>query len=420
MFELGCIADDLTGATDLGVNLAAEGMRVLQLIGAPSGDPDTGLGETADAVIVALKSRTCEVQTAVSASRAGADWLLESGARRLYFKYCSTFDSRPTGNIGPVTMALMEASDGDLAVVCPASPENGRTVRDGRLLVHGVPLAETHMRHHPLTPMTESNVAALMDAQTGPGHSGLVKLETVRAGADNIAGALDALRAQGRRFAVCDAETETDLEGIAAGSGAGTLLTGAAGLGRGFARHLGRTVLAPPTETKTPLPDLPGHVAILSGSCSARSLEQVRHAEARMAAMRIDVSRIADAPYAERILAEAIHKTRAGNLLVYSTAGENERQAPGDAGLGERIETFHARLAAHLKDAGTRKFIVAGGETAGSVVRALGVSSMMIGDLIDPGVPWTVTTTDPALLLACKSGNFGAVDFFTRAVEMVS
>lgn len=420
MIELGCIADDLTGATDLGINLSSEGMHVLQLIGVPGEDPDPGLIEKADAVIVALKSRNCDPQAAVSASRASANWLRKASAHRIYFKYCSTFDSTPAGNIGPVTVALMEDTGSELAVVCPASPENGRTVRNGELLVNGVPLAETHMRHHPSTPMTESSLLTLMDAQSEPDQTGVVTLETVRSGAEAVIRAFDNLHRSACSFAVCDAETEEDLQTIAEASGPRVLLTGAAGLGRGFARNLRQRATAGKDDKTIALPRLPGHVVILSGSCSARSVEQVDHAGGHIPAMRIDVMRISEPDYIESFIKETVARAIQDNLLIYSTAAENKRPLTSNTGLGEQIESFHARLARALRRAGVRKFIIAGGETAGSVVRALGVTGMMVGDVIDPGVPWTVTTTEPALLLACKSGNFGAVDFFTRAVEMVT
>jgi uncharacterized protein YgbK (DUF1537 family) len=63
--------------------------------------------------------------------------------------------------------------------------------------------------------------------------------------------------------------------------------------------------------------------------------------------------------------------------------------------------------------------VVAGGETSGAVVQRLGVTTLRIGRQIDPGVPWTFSLAEPRLALALKSGNFGGVDFFEKALEMV-
>ena len=88
---LGCIADDFTGGTDLANNLVRAGMRTVQVIGVP------GAGAApvadADAVVVALKSRTAPVAEAVAQSLAAARWLRAQGAAQIYFKVCSTFDS---------------------------------------------------------------------------------------------------------------------------------------------------------------------------------------------------------------------------------------------------------------------------------------------------------------------------------------
>ncbi|SCE39033.1 Putative sugar-binding N-terminal domain-containing protein, partial [Streptomyces sp. IgraMP-1] len=175
MPTLGAIADDFTGATDLATMLVSRGFRTLVAIGADAVDPEASA--EADAVVVALKSRTAPVEEAVADSLAALIALRAAGCRRCYFKYCSTFDSTQRGNIGPVADALLEAVHADRTVVVPAFPATGRTVRDGLLYVHGEPLDRSPMRHHPLTPMTDASLARLLRPQTRhpvrhdpPGH----------------------------------------------------------------------------------------------------------------------------------------------------------------------------------------------------------------------------------------------------------
>src|SRR5690554_3396189 len=122
---LGAIADDFTGATDLANNLVRAGMRCVQLIGVP--DDTIDMNEV-DAVVVALKSRFCPANEAIASSLSALDWLQAHGARQIFFKYCSTFDSTDAGNIGPVTDALLERLGGQQTVMVPAFPANGRTV----------------------------------------------------------------------------------------------------------------------------------------------------------------------------------------------------------------------------------------------------------------------------------------------------
>src|SRR5512139_3698743 len=158
---LGCIADDFTGATDLANNLVRAGMRTVQTIGVPTADA----AFDADAVVVALKSRTTPPSEAVAASLAAARWLRACGAQQLYFKVCSTFDSTPRGNIGPVAEALLAETGAAQALVTPAFPEAGRTVYMGHLFVGKALLSDSPMRHHPLTPMTDANLVRVLQAQ---------------------------------------------------------------------------------------------------------------------------------------------------------------------------------------------------------------------------------------------------------------
>jgi uncharacterized protein YgbK (DUF1537 family) len=197
---LGCIADDFTGATDLANNLVRAGMRVVQAIGVPAAP----LQDDVDAVVVALKSRTIPAVDAVGQSLAALRWLQGQGARQVYFKYCSTFDSTPRGNIGPVAEALMDAMGTDFSIACPAFPENKRTIFKGSLFVGDVPLNESGMKDHPLTPMTDANLVRVLQAQCRR-RVGLVDYTVVARGEAAIRERIQALRAEGIGLAIVDA-----------------------------------------------------------------------------------------------------------------------------------------------------------------------------------------------------------------------
>jgi uncharacterized protein YgbK (DUF1537 family) len=409
---IGCIADDLTGATDLGVTLAREGLAVTQL----NGVPDAALEiPAADAVVVALKSRTNPPAEAIAWSLAALAWLQRRGAERIYFKYCSTFDSTPRGNIGPVADALLAALGSDFTVATPAYPRNQRSVYLGNLFVGDVPLAESGMRNHPLTPMTDSNLVRVLAAQAN-GKVGLVAYDAAEAGPAAIGQRCAELRASGHRYAILDATRDEHLVAAGIACLAMKLTTGAAGLGMGLARALAPRAAGVRSEAKAgALPRIEGPAVMLSGSCSEATLGQVEAARQKFQSFRIDPLAL------ERGGAEAAiewGRSRLGPapILLYSTA-KPEELARGHA---QAIEGAFRKIARALAEAGARRFVVAGGETSGAVVEALGVRALAIGPEIDPGVPWTASVAGPKLLLALKSGNFGSREFFSKAFEVLA
>jgi uncharacterized protein YgbK (DUF1537 family) len=393
---LACIADDLTGATDLGVTLAREGLSVVQVNGVPGPALEA---PDADAVVVALKSRTNDPEEAVAWSLESLEWLLRAGATRCYFKVCSTFDSTPRGNIGPVADALLDAFSAEFALVTPAYPRNARTVYRGNLFVGEVPLAESGMRNHPLTPMTDSNLVRVLAAQT-TGRVGLIDCDAA------LRERCAALRAEGYRYAIVDAIRDEQL--IAAGEVCALmpLAVGGAGLAMGIARAL---MKGAPRRTAQALPRVAGASVILAGSCSDATLGQVEAARARYPSLRLDAQEL-DVPAA---LAWAKSRLGAAPVMLYTSAPAAERTA----GRADAIEQAFRDLARGLAAAGVRRFVVAGGETSGAVAGALGVKALAIGPEIAPGVPWTASLGGEPMLLALKSGNFGGPDFFMKAFE---
>jgi uncharacterized protein YgbK (DUF1537 family) len=433
---LGCIADDFTGATDLANNLVRAGMRVVQTIGVPATPAEVaGLGD-ADAVVVALKSRTAPVEEAVAQSLAACRWLRAGGAQQIYFKVCSTFDSTPAGNIGPVAQALMAelaqqtaAPITDFAIVTPAFPENGRTVFKGHLFVGDVLLSDSPMRHHPLTPMTDASLVRVMQAQLSDGaRCGLIEHRTVARGAPAVRERIAALRAEGVGFAVADAVGDADLHVLAQASSHLALVVAGSGLAIGIPALHG---LVPRPEAAA-LPKATGACAVVSGSCSAATNAQVADFIARAPggadrAFAIDPLRLAaEEDVAAQALAWAVPRLAAGPVLVYATAAPEAVKAVqaqlGVERAGALVEQALARVAQGLVAAGVGQLLVAGGETSGACVQALGVDTLRIGPQIDPGVPWchaTPPTRTQGLHLALKSGNFGGTDFFTRAFEVL-
>ena len=419
--SLGCIADDFTGATDLANNLVRAGMRVVQVIGVPeAGAPAP---PDADAVVVALKSRTAPVERAVSESLAAASWLRTQGARQLYFKVCSTFDSTPQGNIGPVAEALAALTGASIVPVTPAFPENGRTVFMGHLFVGEQLLSDSPMRQHPLTPMTDASLVRVLQAQLRRGRAGLVARRHVAAGAEAVTAQLASLRAEGVTMAVVDAVDDADLHVLAEAAQALPLVVAGSGLAIG----LPRWHVAMPCQHAAALPPAQGASAVVAGSCSAATQAQVAHfVAAGGEAFAIDpLLALAGRDLVTEALSWAGPRLSRRPVLVYATApAESVRAVQARLGAdaaGALVEDILARVARGLVARGVARLVVAGGETSGACVQALGVTQLRIGPQIEPGVPWchAVRGSD-GLHLALKSGNFGGVDFFSRAFQTLT
>jgi 3-dehydrotetronate 4-kinase len=415
---LGCIADDFTGATDLASMLVRHGMATVQLIGAPAADVDPG---DARAVVVALKSRTTPAAEAVEQSLAALAWLRARSARQILFKYCSTFDSTDQGNIGPVSEALLEALGADFTIACPALPENGRSLYMGHLFVGERLLSDTHMRHHPLTPMTDSNLVAVLGRQSAA-PVGLVPYPVVERGPEAIRERFTELRRAGVRQAIADATSDRHLLDLGTAAADLALVTGGSGIAMGLPANFRRAGLLAEGSEADRLPPVGGHAAVLAGSCSAATLEQIERFAASGPVLSLDpLALVRDGAEVERAIAWVESRLGEAPLLIASSAPPAEvarvQEAVGRERAGAAIEAAMATIARALVERGVRRLVVAGGETAGAVVAALGVRGLRIGPPIDPGVPWTVSLDAPHLALALKSGNFGAPDFFRKAFE---
>ncbi|MGJ9372710.1 3-oxo-tetronate kinase [Nesterenkonia sp. CF4.4] len=442
--RIGVLADDFTGATDIAGFLVAAGMTTVQFT-SPEDLPEH-LDERVDAAVISLKTRSIPSDEAVAQTLKGLTALASHGAEQIIFKYCSTFDSTSEGNIGPVTDALLDAMGEEFTVLAPALPVNGRTVYQGHLFVHDQPLDESGMRDHPVTPMTDSSLVRLMQAQA-QGRAVVIPYATVEAGPQAVRQALTEARASGARYAVPDTVEMRHLETLGEALTELPLITGGSGIGYGLARAVTRAHAATEPEggdSPSVAADwtfTPGPAVVLSGSSSQMTNAQVRAYRSHAAALALDIGAVlaeADA-YCAEILGWVAREQRPDAMapLVYATASPEEvraaQQQHGAQELSAAIEDFFSRLARALRDHGTRRFIVAGGETSGAVTQGLRVRGFEVGPQIAPGVPWTRTlpdahlqgadpegTSEEVLDLALKSGNFGDEDFFSAAQQLAS
>jgi uncharacterized protein YgbK (DUF1537 family) len=415
---LGCIADDFTGATDLANMLVRGGMRTVQTIGVPDAD----VRIDADALVVALKSRTAPAREAVRQSLHALAWLRAQGCRQFFFKYCSTFDSTNKGNIGPVADALLDALKDDFTIACPAFPENGRTIFRGNLFVGDVLLSESGMENHPLTPMSDPNLVRVLQRQT-KSKVGLIRYDTIAKGAEAIRARIADLKEDGVRIAIADALSDSDLYMLGKACRDLPLVTGGSGIALGLPQNFHSADLLVYAGDAADLQEIEGRSVVLAGSASKATNAQVADWRASKPSFRIDPIALSRG---EPVIERAIDFARKCDetVLIYATSAPDEVKAIqkelGAAKAGHLVEDALASIARGLRDDGVRKFVVAGGETSGAVVQALNVRSLRIGPQIDPGVPATQSIGEDGELplgLALKSGNFGTVDFFTKALK---
>jgi uncharacterized protein YgbK (DUF1537 family) len=417
---LGCIADDFTGATDLANMLVRGGMRTVQSIGIPTAEMAAGLD--ADAIVIALKSRTTPAAEAVEESLDALEWLRERGCEQIFFKYCSTFDSTAAGNIGQVSEALLEKLGSDFTLACPAFPENGRTIFRGHLFVQDQLLNECGMQNHPLTPMTDANLVRVLQSQTQQ-KVGLLRYDSIAKGVDGVRSKIAELRADGVKMAIADALSDADLYTLGEACADLPLLTGGSGLALGLPGNFRKAGKLRDIDAAQLAPVAGGEV-VLAGSASVATNGQVAAwLEARRPALRINPLELAAGrPVVEQALEFA---RKAGEtVLIYATSSPDEvkavQQQLGVERAGALVEDALGQIAKGLLNAGVRRFVVAGGETSGAVVQALGVQLLQIGAQIDPGVPATVSSGAQPLAMALKSGNFGGRDFFSKALKQLA
>ena len=417
---LGCIGDDFTGSTDLANTLVRNGMRTVQLLGVPD---DYANVPDADAIVIALKSRTAPVQDAVAESLAARRWLQRRGAKQLFFKYCSTFDSTDQGNIGPVADALLDGV-GQFSVACPAFPENKRTIYKGHLFVGDVLLSDSPMRDHPLTPMTDASLVRVLGRQTA-GKVGLIELNTVKQGASAVSAAMERLAKDGYRYAILDATEDAHLFALGEACQHLPLITGGSGMALGLPENFRRAGLLVPNPQADALPEVGGLAAVIAGSCSVATIGQIAFMQRTQPSYKLDPLKLSAG---EDQVAAALDFSRSklgeGPVLIYASASPEEvkqaQDALGKERASEVIETAQGKIAQGLVAAGVRKFVIAGGETSGAVVSALKIKALQIGPQIDPGVPWTMSMGETKIALALKSGNFGGEDFFLKALRCIA
>ncbi len=415
---LGCIADDFTGASDAASFLVKGGMRTVLCTGIPADDV-ASFCEKADAVVIALKTRTGESANAVDESLHAVQWLKEHGSRYFYVKYCSTFDSTERGNIGPVCDAVLDYLKEPFSLLCPSLPVNGRTVRDGTLYVNGTPLAESHMRFHPLNPMLQSDLSQLMKPQS--------RYSCINLSRDHFSKTKESWKrelksytaSQKRFYFVPDYETDEDAEAIIRAFGNIQCLTGGSGLLEIWAKYLlkGKT-----KSDETLTAETAGEALLIAGSCSQATLRQIaRFRDNSGVSFKIDPGAIKCGQQTLEEIKEFLELHKGTPVLFYSSETPEYLESIRNTHLQDYsaiVEKIMSDIAVIAMQKQYTRFVVAGGETSGAVIKALGYDVFWIGPSVSPGVPIMIPCKNPLVRIILKSGNFGEDSFFEKALLM--
>ena len=421
---LGIIGDDFTGSSDIANNLKKSGMQVSMYAGVPALSPNEAKEQSTEAAVIALKTRTVPIKIAINESLKALKWLKDAGCKQFIFKYCSTFDSTKEGNIGPVIDAIMEELNTDFTIACPSFPDAGRTVYYGHMFVNGKPLNESGMETHPLTPMTDHNLVRWLNYQT-VNKVGLIDFQTISKGSDTIKQKITSLKQEGYKYALVDTVTNDDFDIICNGIKDLPFLTGGSGIALSLPKIYKSKGLLSANDFN--LPQNNSNSVILSGSCSNATLEQIDIYKENNPSFYISPD---EAMNNSNLIEEVflwIKKNESLSPLIYSSSNhknvvEKQKQY-GIKILANKIELFFEKLTNKLVKDDFGKFISAGGETSGSIIKGLGVEELKIGKEISPGVPalWSPSSEGgKPISITLKSGNFGQKDFFSRALTALS
>lgn len=414
---LGCIADDFTGATDLASMLARSGVNVSLRIGVPLSTPEN----TAEIEVIALKTRSIPASNAIEESLSALKWLKEAGAKKYFFKYCSTFDSTAEGNIGPVSEALMNELKVDQTIYCPAFPENGRSIYMGNLFVGQKLLSESSMKDHPLTPMNDSNLMRLLSAQVSR-RVGLADRIVVNSGVNSLKEKLISLKENDVPHVIVDAVADTDLDTIASACQDMDFITGGSALAMPLAEFYKASGKISANDNSFMNKKLNTGSIILSGSCSEMTIIQVKNFIQRgAAAFQLDPIDLAENGV-KKVLDWLSSQDFTKNIIIYATSDpDTVKKVQAELGVdmaGKIVEQGLSECAIAARELGIKNFIIAGGETSGAITKALNVRQLDIGIEIAPGVPWTFSgKRNNQIALSLKSGNFGSEEFFTEALS---
>ena len=378
------------------------------------------IDQETEAIVVALKTRTQETSSAIQEVMDSVEWLEKMGVEYYYSKFCSTFDSTPEGNIGPILDSLVEYFKEPYSILAPSLPVNGRTVEDGHLYVNGQPLHKSSMRNHPLTPMWSNDIAELMKDQSKYPVYTIRRTELLEDQWQITQNKLENYMQTHKHFyLVPDFIDDKDGELIAQRFSHLKVLSGGSGLLEFTGKQLASLTTMELKDTLSPKTDaLP---ILVAGSSSEQTLKQIAEYEGNGGlSYKVYPEKLDEGIQDIATIMNWAEKNQSKPILIYASASKEERENTRDIpNIAQILEDLLADVVKRMVKKGRKGVIVAGGETSGAVMKTLDLNSFIVSESVAPGVPVLIPTEDKEMRVVLKSGNFGGKDFFTQAIKKI-
>ncbi|MEG0408701.1 MAG: four-carbon acid sugar kinase family protein [Bacilli bacterium] len=395
----GVIADDFTGASDAASFLAKTGNRVVMVTSNHINNINN-----CDCIVAALKIRSVKAEVAIKQVNEVLKMFNELNVDKIYYKFCSTFDSTPEGNIGVVMDYLLELFGERYTILVPSLPVNGRIVKNGSIYVNGILLSDSSMKNHPLNPMWDSYIPNLMKPQSKYNCYVINEknLDTINHIKDD------------KFYLIPDYENYEDGKKIALKFKDLKIFGG----GSGILEHFCFNEISKhnPNEEQNKVEK----AIIVCGSCSKNSALQIAKFKENNKTIKIDSLELLDKRVDINTLIDIVEKNLPNVTLIYSDGIEKDMNSFSKhkdfKKISNLIEQLNADLCVLAIKRGFNKIIVAGGETSGAVILKMKYNSFLIGTSIAPGVPILIPLENNKIKLVLKSGNFGDENFFDKAI----
>ena len=419
---IGIIADDTTGANDIGVMFNRGGYTAkIETFRA-----DAELQVDTNVLIVDTDSRLDSLEDSYNQVYKATKQLMQAGCSTFHNKTCSVF----RGNIGAEFDAMLDALGEEFAVVSLAFPENGRRTEHGIHTVNGKLLEESGFLQDPVHPTTDSNLVHILSQQTERKVT-YVDLEFVRKGAAILREKILEKKNEGYNYCILDSNTQEDLRIVAEAIADFKVICGSSAIGLELPAFYDEEPMKLTGKQFSADPDQ--GVLIISGSLTPQTKEQTAYFQAQgglsftLDSRSILTSDEKASAEVKRIVSEVISFIADGkNVLVLADNNPEivmETKELGDkAGLhpleiSKRVSAALAKIAKDVSDqVDLKRLVVAGGDTSGTVTRKLGIKGNYIIEEIDTGVP-SGLSIGREMLIVLKSGSFGKKDFFIRAIK---
>lgn len=410
---LAILADDVTGALMVAGYLEAAGIASPVAFDASAAIP------AAPVAIAGLRTRTVAADDALAQLVKASDALLAAGYDRLAYKACATFDSTADGNIGLAADYLAGRLGVGPVFFSAGFPRLGTTVHQGYLFYRGRLVSESIKRFDPLTPMSDPDLVRFVGLQT-PHPVRLVEHAVLRQGEAAACACVEAMLSQGIRHVFFDASDDGDVETSARiAASIPSLVAASDPMIIAYARLLagGEAGAAgpPPRHGQGP-------AAVIAGSVGPVVLAQLAAFSALHPVLTVDLLAEQDE---DALVSDTLDRAAAhvGRPFAVSTAADEDGVARAQAAFGaigaaRRAERILGAVARGLHARGVRRFVVAGGETSGAVVEALGLASVRALPEGPLGTGFCVAGEGPERIsLYLKPGKLGADDILLRALD---